>query len=59
MRAGERQTVIVNQIRSQVNQIQKQILQIHKNVQKASTGKLQLGKNKSGNKKKTKKKAKK
>jgi transcriptional regulator of aromatic amino acid metabolism len=46
MRAGERQTVIVNQIRSQVNQIQKQISQVHKSVQKASTGKLQLGKKK-------------
>jgi small-conductance mechanosensitive channel len=59
MKAGERQTVIVNQIRSQVNQIQKQISQVHKSVQKASTGKLQLGKNKSGNKKKNKKKNKK
>ena len=55
MRAGERQTVIVNQIRSQVNQIQKQISQVHKSVQKASTSKLQLGKNKLGNKKKNKK----
>ena len=55
MKAGEGQTVIVNQIRSQVNQIQKQISQVHKSVQKASTSKLQLGKNKSGNKKKNKK----
>jgi len=59
MRAGERQTVIVNQIRSQVNQIQKKISQVHKSVQKGSTGKLQLGKNKSDKKKKTKKKTKK
>jgi hypothetical protein len=55
MRAGERQTVVVNQIRSQVNQIQKQISQVHKSVQKGFTGKLQSGKNKSGNKKKNKK----
>ena len=55
MKAGERQTGIVNQIRSQVNQIQKQISQVHKNVQKRSGGKLQSGKKVSGGKKKNKK----
>ena len=34
MRAGERQTQIINQIRSQVNQIQKQVYQVQKTIQK-------------------------
>jgi small-conductance mechanosensitive channel len=59
MKAGERQTGMVNQIRSQVNQIQKQISQVHKNVQKRSGGKLQSGKKVSGVKMKDKKKNKK
>src|SRR5918992_6102083 len=54
IRAGERQTGIVNQIRSQVNQIQKQISLLHKSVQKRSTSKLQSGKKISRNKKKNK-----
>ena len=37
MRAGERQTEIVNQIRSQVNQIQKQVSQVQKSIQKRSS----------------------
>lgn len=41
MRAGERQTEIVNQIRSQVNQIQKNVSQVQKSIQKRSTSKLQ------------------
>ena len=36
MRVGERQTEIVNQIRSQVNQIQKQVSQFQKSIQKRS-----------------------
>jgi hypothetical protein len=55
MRVGERQTGIVNQIRSQVNQIQKQISQVQKDVQKRSVGKLQSGKKVSNNEKKRKK----
>jgi predicted RNase H-like nuclease (RuvC/YqgF family) len=55
MRAGERKTEIVNQIRSQVNQIQKHVSQIQKSIQKRSTSKLQSNKkvviNKSKNKK--------
>ena len=34
MKVGERQTVIINQIRSQVNRIQKQVFQVQKNIQK-------------------------
>jgi small-conductance mechanosensitive channel len=52
IRAGERQTGTVIQIRSQVNQIQKQISLLHKSVQKRSTSKLQSGKKISRNKKK-------
>jgi small-conductance mechanosensitive channel len=55
MKAGERQTGTVNQIRSQVNQIQKRISLLYKSVQKRSTGKLQSGKKISRNKKKNKK----
>jgi small-conductance mechanosensitive channel len=44
MRAGERQTEIVNQIRSQVKQIQKHVSQIQKSIQKRSTSKLQSNK---------------
>jgi hypothetical protein len=55
MKAGERQTGTVSQIRSQVNQIQKRISLLHKSVQKRSTSKLQSGKKISRNKKKNKK----
>ena len=54
IRAGERQTGTINQIRSQVNQIQKRISLLHKSVQKGSTSKLQSGKKISRNKKKNK-----
>jgi hypothetical protein len=37
MRVGEKQTEIVNQIRSQVNQIQKQVSQVQKIIQKRSS----------------------
>ena len=36
MGVGQRQTEIVNEIRSQLNQIQKQVSQVHKNIQKRS-----------------------
>ena len=52
MKAGERQTGTINQIRSQVNHIQKRISLLHKSVQKRSTSKLQSGKKISRNKKK-------
>jgi hypothetical protein len=56
MKVGERQTVIINQIRSQVNQIQKQVLQVQKNIQKRSIVKLPSTKKMIGNKRKNKKK---
>ena len=37
MRVGEKQTEMVNQIRSQVNQIQKQVSQVQKIIQKRSS----------------------
>jgi methylthioribose-1-phosphate isomerase len=55
MKAGERQTEIVNQIRSQVNQIQKQVSQVQKSIQKRSTSKLQSNKKVTTNKNKNKK----
>ena len=36
MSVGQRQTEIVNEIRSRVNQIQKQVSQVHKSIQKRS-----------------------
>ena len=58
MKVGERQTVIINQIRSQVNQIQKQVFQVQKNIQKRSIVKSPSTKKMIGNKKKNKKKRK-
>ena len=55
MRARERQTEIVNQIRSQVNQIQKQVSQVQKIIQKRSTSKLQSNKKVASNRSKKKK----
>ena len=55
MRAGVRQTEVVNQIRSQVNQIQKKVSQLQKSIQKKSTSKLQSYKKVTSNKKKNKK----
>jgi hypothetical protein len=56
MKVGERQTVIINQIRSQVIQIQKQVFQVQKNIQKRSIVKSPSTKKMTGNKKKNKKK---
>lgn len=56
MKGGERQTVIINQIRSQVNQIQKQVFQVQKNIQKRSIVKLPSNKKMTGTKKKKNKK---
>jgi hypothetical protein len=56
MKVGERQTVIINQIRTQINQIQKQVLQVQKNIQKRSIVKSPSTKKMTGNKKKNKKK---
>jgi hypothetical protein len=55
MKAGEKQTGIVNQIRSQMNQTQKQISQVYKIVQKRSNSKLQSNKKVSSNTRKRKK----
>jgi ferritin-like metal-binding protein YciE len=55
MKAGEKQTGIVNQIHSQINQTQKQISQVYKIVQKRSNSKLQSNKKVSSNTRKRKK----
>jgi hypothetical protein len=51
MRVGERQTEIVNQIRSQLNQIQKQVSQVQKRssaiIQKSSKKGIMKSKSKS------------
>ena len=56
MKEKEKQTVIINQIRSQVNQIHKQVLQVQKNIQKRSFVKSPSTKKMIGNKNKNKKK---
>ncbi|MDQ4013720.1 MAG: hypothetical protein M3146_08365 [Thermoproteota archaeon] len=55
MKAGEKQTVIVNQILSQMNKTQKQISQVYKVAQKRSDNKLQSNKKVSSNTRKRKK----
>jgi hypothetical protein len=55
IRAGEKQTGIVNQIRSQMNKTQKQISQVYKIAQKRSDSKLQSNKKLSSNMGKRKK----
>jgi uncharacterized phage infection (PIP) family protein YhgE len=49
MKAGERQTRTINQIRSQMNKTQKQISQVYKIVQKRSNSKLQSNQKVSSN----------
>ena len=49
MKAGERQTGTINQIRSQMNKTQKQISQVYKIVQKRSNSKLQSNQKVSSN----------
>ena len=49
MKAGEKQTGIANQIRSQMNKTQKQISQVYKIAQKRSDSKLQSNKKVSSN----------
>ena len=49
MKAGERQTGTIDQIRSQMNKTQKQISQVYKIVQKRSNNKLQSNKKVSSN----------
>jgi hypothetical protein len=55
MKAGEKQTGIANQIRSQMNKTQKQISQVYKIAQKRSDSKLQSKKKVSSNTRKRKK----
>ena len=55
IRAGEKQTGIVNQIRSQMNKTQKEISQVYKIVQKRSNSKLQSNQKVSSNTRKRKK----
>jgi uncharacterized phage infection (PIP) family protein YhgE len=55
MKAGERQTGTINQIRSQMNKTQKQISQVYKIVQKRSNSKLQSNQKVSSNTRKRKK----
>ena len=55
IRAGEKQTGIVNQIRSQMNKTQEQISQVYKIAQKRSDSKLQSNKKLSSNMGKRKK----
>ena len=55
MKAGEKQTGIANQIRSQMNKTQKQISQVYKIAQKRSDSKLQSKKKVSSNMRKRKK----
>jgi hypothetical protein len=55
MKAGEKQTGIANQIRSQMNKTQKQISQVYKIAQKRSDSKLQSKKRVSSNTRKRKK----
>jgi hypothetical protein len=55
MKAGEKQTGIANQIRSQMNKTQKQISQVYKIAQKRSVSKLQSNKKVSSNTRKRKK----
>ncbi|HEV2877037.1 MAG TPA: hypothetical protein VGW09_07165 [Nitrososphaeraceae archaeon] len=55
MKAGEKQTGILNQIRSQMNKTQKQISQVYKIAQKRSDNKLQSNKKVSSNTRKRKK----
>ena len=55
MKAGEKQTGILNQIRSQMNKTQKQISQVYKIVQKRSNSKLQSNQKVSSNTRKRKK----
>ena len=49
MKAGEKNTGIANQIRSQMNKTQKQISQVYKIAQKRSDSKLQSNKKVSSN----------
>ena len=55
MKAGERQTGTINQIRSKMNKTQKQIYQVYKIVQKRSNSKLRSNKKVSSNTRKRKK----
>ena len=55
MKAGERQTGTINQIRSQMNKTQKQISQVYKIVHKRSNSKLQSNQKVSSNTRKRKK----
>jgi hypothetical protein len=55
MKAGERQTGTINQIRSQMNKTQKQISQVYKIVQKGSNSKFQSNQKVSSNTRKRKK----
>jgi hypothetical protein len=55
MKAGEKQTGIANQIRSQINKTQKQISQVYKIAQKRSDSKLQSKKKVPSNARKRKK----
>jgi hypothetical protein len=55
MKAGEKQTGIANQIRSQMNKTQKQISQVYKIAQKRSDSKLQSKKKVPSNTSKRKK----
>lgn len=55
MKAGERQTGTINQIRSQMNKTQMQISQVYKIVQKRSNSKLQSNQIVSSNTRKRKK----